>query len=260
MKQPTRQQIQEAKDYIKLRLRAEISMQDNLEKALLQAANEIVDISMRYGIKPSFFRFSANKELNDEVNKVLDKLRGIIYDYTETLSVYDRENDRDAIVAFINREDHGKTLSERINIYSNRFKYELEAAIAAGMIAGIGSEKIKDNIKSNLKSPYSDPYFKRAVEGGNSSATRIKTDGISYGVGKSNSAYNSLNTLTRFVVGSAWMWFWGIEHKNKGAAGFYSYRGSSYPCSYCDSMVGYHPISDYQNQWHIRCCCYFVFV
>lgn len=54
MKQPTRQQIQEAKDYIKLRLRAEISMQDNLEKALLQAANEIVGISMRYGIKPSF--------------------------------------------------------------------------------------------------------------------------------------------------------------------------------------------------------------
>ena len=48
MKQPTRQQIQEAKDYIKLRLRAEISMQENLEKALLQAANEIVGISMRY--------------------------------------------------------------------------------------------------------------------------------------------------------------------------------------------------------------------
>ena len=128
------------------------------------------------------------------------------------------------------------------------------------MIAGIGGEEIKDNIRSNLKSLYSDPYFKRAVEGGNSSATRIKTDGISYGVGKSNSAYNSLNTLARFVVGSAWMWFWGIEHKNKGFTGFYSYRGSSYPCSYCDSMVGYHPISDYQNQWHIRCCCYFVFV
>lgn len=143
MKQPTRQQIQESKDYIKLRVRAEISMSDNLQKVLLQAANEIVDISLKYGIKPSLFRFSASKELNDEVNKVLDKLRDTIYDYTETLSVYDRENDRDAIVAFINREDHGKTLSERISIYSNRFKYELEAAIAAGLIAGIGGEKIK---------------------------------------------------------------------------------------------------------------------
>lgn len=216
MKQPTRQQIQESKDYIKLRVRAEISMSDNLQKVLLQAANEIVDISLKYGIKPSLFRFSASKELNDEVNKVLDKLRDTIYDYTETLSVYDRENDRDAIVAFINREDHGKTLSERISIYSNRFKYELEAAIAAGLIAGIGGEKIKNNIKSNLESPYSDPYFKRAVEGGNSSATRIKTDGISYGVGKSNSAYNSLNTLTRFIVGSSWMWFWEFIIRIRG--------------------------------------------
>lgn len=35
MKQPTRQQIQESKDYIKLRVRAEISMSDNLQKSIV---------------------------------------------------------------------------------------------------------------------------------------------------------------------------------------------------------------------------------
>lgn len=260
MKQPTKKQIQDAKDFIKLRLQAEISMQSHLEELLVQAAKEIIDISFKYDIQPAMFRFSANENLKRDVSEVLRKLRELIYDYTETLSVYDRKEERDAIVDFINREDHGKTLSERIGIYCNRFQYEVEAAIAAGLIAGIGKDKIKNSVKSYLNAPYANPFFKRAADNGGAAATRIKTDGVSYGVGKSNSAYNSLNTLTRFAVGSAWMLFWGLEHKDKGYTGFYSYRGSSYPCSYCDSMVGYHPISDYQNQWHIRCCCYFVFV
>lgn len=45
MKQPTQQQIQEAKDFIRQRLKAELSMQKHLDNLLLQAANEIVDIS-----------------------------------------------------------------------------------------------------------------------------------------------------------------------------------------------------------------------
>lgn len=260
MKQPTQQQIQEAKDFIRQRLKAELSMQKHLDDLLLQAANEIVDISLKYKIKPSMFRFSANEKLEREVGVVIGKLREMIYDYTETLSVYDRKEEREAIIAFINREDHGKTLSERIDIYCNRFKYEIEAAVAAGLIAGLSRNKIKDSIRENLKSPYNSSYFKKAVESGVSAATRINTNGISYGVGKSNSSYNSLNTLTRYAIGSAWMWFNGVQKQKEGAIGFYSYRGSSYPCSYCDSMVGYHPISDYQSQWHIRCCCYFVFV
>lgn len=117
MKQPTQKQIQDAKDFIKLRLQAEISMQTHLEELLVQAAREIIDISFKHDIQPSMFRFSANENLRQDVNEVLRKLRELIYDYTETLSVYDREEERDAIVDFINRKDHGKTLSERINIY-----------------------------------------------------------------------------------------------------------------------------------------------
>ena len=44
MKQPTKKQIQDAKDFIKLRLQAEISMQSHLEELLVQAAKEIIDM------------------------------------------------------------------------------------------------------------------------------------------------------------------------------------------------------------------------
>ena len=57
MKQPTKKQIQDAKDFIKLRLRAEISMQSHLEELLVQAAKEIIDISFKYDIQPAMFRF-----------------------------------------------------------------------------------------------------------------------------------------------------------------------------------------------------------
>ena len=53
MKQPTKKQIQDAKDFIKLRLQAEISMQSHLEELLVQAAKEIIDISFKYDIQPA---------------------------------------------------------------------------------------------------------------------------------------------------------------------------------------------------------------
>ena len=64
MKQPTQKQIQDAKDFIKLRLQAEISMQSHLEELLVQAAKEIIDISFKYDIQPSMFQFSANENLS----------------------------------------------------------------------------------------------------------------------------------------------------------------------------------------------------
>ena len=116
MKQPTKKQIQDAKDFIKLRLQAEISMQSHLEELLVQAAKEIIDISFKYDIQPAMFRFSANENLKRDVSEVLRKLRELIYDYTETLSVYNRKEERDAIVDFINR---GRPREDIIRAYQH---------------------------------------------------------------------------------------------------------------------------------------------
>lgn len=256
----TDKDIEEAKAFIRKRIDAEISMQNHLDEALLWAAKEIIAISYKYKIKASLFRFSTNKELKKEVDAVMAQLRSMIYDYTETLSVSVDKNESDNVTAFINKESYGHTFKERVNIYVNKYRYELEAFIASGLLLGYGERKLLNTIKATLNAPYNNELFRKAVVRGGMVATRIATGGVSYGQGHSNSSRNLLLTLTRYIIGTSWMDIFGSRAKNKGAVGFYSFRGSSYPCAYCDSMVGYHPISEYQGLWHHNCRCYFVFV
>lgn len=252
--------INEAKAFILRRVDAEISMQSHLDDALMWAAKEIVSISYKYRISASMFRFSANKDLKREVDKVLEKLREMIYDYTETLSIAVDDSETEHIIAYINSETYGKTLKERINQYVYRYSFEIEAYIAAGLLYKYDKDRLLSFIRTYLPKPYNSELFRDSVTKGGFAATRIKTGGISYGQGHSNSARNLLNTLTRNTVGMAWMMMYGHNAQKQGAVGFYSFRGSSYLCAYCDSMVGYHPISDYQGIWHLNCRCYFVFV
>lgn len=256
----TDKDIEEAKAFVRKRVEAEISMQNHLDEALIWAAREIVNISYRYKIKASLFKFSTNEKLKDEVDSVLAQLREMLYEYTEALSLEVNKDERDTIIAYINRETYGRTLKERINIYTGRYKYELEAFIASGLAIGYGATKLVNSIRGTLNAPYNNELFRSAVVKGGMAATRIKTGGISYGQGHSNSSRNLLLNLTRYTIGSAWMNIYGSHAYRDGATGFYSFRGSSYPCSYCQGMVGYHPMEEYQGQWHLNCRCYFVFV
>ena len=260
MIQYTEKDINEAKAFINKRIKAEISMQNHLDEVLLWAANEIVRISYKYNIKASLFRFSSNKELQKEVDEVIAKFRDMLYEYAEKISIKVDEESSDDIISFINRESYGKTLKERINIYTNRFKYELEAFIASGLLSKYKAENLLKAIRDNISNPYNNDLFRNSVIRGGMAATRIKSDGISYGQGHSNSARNLLNTLTRNIVGAAWMYMYGEYAKRAGAIGFYSFRGSSFPCNYCDEQVGYHPIEEYKGYWHLNCRCFFVFV
>ena len=73
-----------------------------MDEALLWAAKEIIRISYKYKIKASLFRFSTNSQLKDEVDKVMAKLREMLYEYTESLSVAVDKSKRDDIIALIN--------------------------------------------------------------------------------------------------------------------------------------------------------------
>ena len=256
----TNKDIEEAKAFIRKRVEAEISMQNHLDDALLWAAKEIVRISYKYKIKASLFRFSTHKALQKEVDEVLARLRELLYEYTETLSVAVEEEEKDNIILFINKDAYGHTLKERIGIYTNRYKYELEAFVAAGLLSEVSKDELLANIRANLSAPYNNELFRTAVVKGGMEATRIKTNGVNYGKGHATSARNLLNVLARNTISAAWMNMLGLNARNKGATGFYSFRGSSYPCSHCDSMIGYHPIQEYQGQWHPNCRCFFVFV
>ena len=96
MRVPTDKEIEEAKEYLRQRLDAELSMRTNLQIVMIEAAKQIIDISYRYKISPELFRFSANRQLQEEVDAIILSLLEIIEDYTYTLAVATHEDNKDA--------------------------------------------------------------------------------------------------------------------------------------------------------------------
>ena len=248
---PTEHQIEEAKSYVLRRVQAEQNILSRLDDYLLQAADKIIEISSRYNISPSLFRFSANKNLQNEVNEVIAWLKSILESYTLEYSSIPGKIEEKDLWPIINRERNGKTFRQRLHTYASRWGFELEAFIAAGLLKAMTTEAIQDAYKKNYRHPYN------FIEG-KGEAVRLK--GASYGTGRYTITRNMLSTLLRATVADAWMMADMETAKLNGATGFYSYRGSSYPCSLCDSMTGYHPIIDFPGIWHPNCKCYFVFV
>ncbi len=253
---PTTEEIEQAKEYLRKRLEAENSMRANLEKYMQEAARRLVDIAYKRNIPPAMFRFSYDIWLEREVKEVIGWLKDQIDDAVCTLAIAGGEGDAHEIILYVFDENHSKTFRQRENVYANRFKYEVEAAIAAGLILGVAKEELKKSMEVNIRSPYSNPYFVEAL-GSRTAAVRLKEKGVTYGTGRSNVAFNLLDRLSVNAVSQGWMRHWQNMHPS--ASGFYSYRGSSYPCSLCDSMVGWHPIADYAGGWHLNCKCFFVF-
>ena len=70
MRAPTDKEIEEGKEYLHQRLDAELSMRTNLQIVMIEAAKQIIDISYRYKISPELFRFSANRQLQKEVDAI----------------------------------------------------------------------------------------------------------------------------------------------------------------------------------------------
>ncbi|WP_368110034.1 hypothetical protein [Bacteroides salyersiae] len=256
----TQKQIEKAKEFLKKRLSAELSMKVHLEEEMEEAAKEIIEVALKYKVSPKNFKFSSIPEMEKEVDEIVKKLRRLIYNYIDLLSCYTHKEDREEIVEHMNSLFHGKTLKERISIYCNRYKYEIEAAIVSGLILGKSDKNILSSITTNMSAPYNNPDLKSVSKMGVSSQVRLRSGGISYGPGESNSSYNSMLKLSRNTIADSWMWWQYVDAKRDGAIGFYQYRGSSFPCSLCDSEVGYHSIESDYGFPHPYCKCFRVYV
>lgn len=257
MNKPTHKQIEEAKEYLRKRLSAENRFSSILLDKIISAAKQIIEISYRYGIPASQFRFSSNSKLKKEVDEIIRKLKDDLIQNIDTYSVPEKENE-EKILIYIHRNTHGKTFNERLATYADRYKYEIESLIAAGLLLNITKDKLLSSIKGNLRNPYSNAYFIKASQKGAVSATRLKTGGISYGVGRTNSAFTGIDKLTKFAISEGYMENLKMEAKKNGLSGFYSMRGSSYPCQLCDDMVGFHPSWDEIPPYHLNCYCFII--
>lgn len=252
--------LQEAKDYLLKRLDAERKMSRYLDEALISAARRIVNISLKYNIKPSDFRFSNNPQLKKEVEEVLALLREMLYEKEKEHLTFKTEEDKKFIPAILTDKDHDKTLKERIAIYTNRYGYEVEAIVAAALLSGEHSaKKIIQSIQESLHSPWSNPYFQS--EKGKGEAVRLKEGGVSYGVGKTTSSANGLAVVLGYVLARGWMENWRRMGTEAGARGFYTFRNSSFPCQLCDEeAMRFHTMDEPMPPFHPHCVCGVEFV
>lgn len=246
MRQPSEADIEATKAYLLQRLDAERSMYYHLEIVMREAAERIVEILYSSKIPPAVGSYeNLPPTVQMQVDEVVEWLKETIDDYFLTLAIADHEENRDKILPFILSENHGQTFDERLIDYCDKYKDELMLLIGAGLLLGIGKSALAKSIGDNLKHPY---------------ANRLIADGIeaplSYGRGKSNSMFTAINTLTRFGIGKAWMYYRHLKAEMERAQGFMTFRNSTWPCDICDEYASYmHPMDDPIPPLHANCVC-----
>lgn len=256
------EQIQQARAYLRRRLDEEIAGQEKLKSRIMRTFTELLGFGFSGG-RDFTFRSSPQK---DRVEALFAELRTYIYMIIEdgcnnVVRMSQQENGSDyllPVVSSINAETHGHTLKERISIYTGRLEYEMETWIAAALALGVGNSSLMPLWSAYRTKPYANPLFNEARRM-HLQAARFCTGGVSYGNGRYVSSENNLIRLQRATVAQAMsLSDWEIYNR-KGAIGYRVGRGSSYPCSLCDSMAGFHFLADITQMppYHANCVCWY---
>ena len=240
MIQPTSSDIAKAKEYLRKRVAAEVSMEHYLDRKLLAAAMKIVRLAYKSNIPPTLFSFSYNPFLSVEIDRIINELVDEIEEYNLRLAVNTDKEEDDILLPYINREINGATYADRIRNYAIRFKMELQDLIGAGVVLGLSLKGVEESVRKSFKTPYV-----------SSIASHLPHKG--------QSAYHRLQVLTRHTIADAWMHADMEYHIRKGAIGFITYRGSSYPCDLCSDYAGvFHTFAEPYPPLHPSCKCYAV--
>lgn len=232
MVQPKQSDIAQAKEYLRRRLAAEVSMEHYLDRKLLAAAREIISLAYGRRIPPTLFSFEYDPFLSAEVTNIINALVDEIEEYNILVATMTDREDKGALVPYIYREIDGATYRDRLNLYGSKFKLELQHFIAAQMMLGFSKTDTSQHIAAEYK------HLKE---------------------GKGYASYPRLLTLTRHTIADAWMHADMEYHLRRGAVGFITYRGSSYPCDTCSDYAGrFHTFAEPYPPLHVNCKCYAV--
>lgn len=246
MRQPSEADIEAAKAYLRQRLDAERSMQNNLEYVMREAAERVVEILYSANIHPTVASYGdLPLRVQWNIDEVVQWLKETIDDYFVTLAIADHEGNRNTILPFILGDNHGMTFDERLTDYVGKYKNELMVLIGAGLLLGIGKSALAKSIGDNLRQPYANPMLKDGIEAP-----------LTYGRGRSNSMYNAISGLTKYGIESAWMKNQYINNRKDGCVGWLVQRGSHFSCELCDSYVGFHTDESELPPYHLSCKCF----
>lgn len=258
-------EYEKCREVLRKRLELESKLVADIRRECLRVLLKIVEIGYGSGVKGEFFKLIRITRY-DEVRELLSELRQYLYmvierDSEELIAdISDKWNVAIPLVAgtVINRDVGGKTLKQRIGVYGNRFETEADMWTAVGLINKYSKKKIEAAITSHLDAPYSSRLFLMSI--GKGISQRLKYGTPHFGKGQDRSAVSMLERLAVSTLGDAMREAeWDIWGDDSNIIGFEVHRGSSYPCSLCDSMCGFH-MKTYADlpPYHARCCCYAV--
>lgn len=247
----TEQELEQAKAFLRDRMRNEQSMSADIERLLIAYAGYLLS---------ALYRNASDDELE---GLVLDLVAQIMAD-VELLAV-DEHDRRDAILLYMLGERNGDTLEGRVGTRCHTFFNEVFAVYAAGKLLNLNETSLLSSIKANFKHPWQNEVLvavREKIERGEVTGNIEDFEEPHFGRGVEISSMGALQTMTAYAIGDAWMW-WGHEDAlSRGAKGYFVVRGSSYPCAECDSHTGiFYPIGDEDNrpQYHLNCCCIVVY-
>ncbi len=267
--EPTQEDFDEAKAYIRQRNNYASLLESLIMDILRDAAREITEICYKYNISAEEFTMQANSQMYEEVKAVMDRIfdeiMSLIQNYSSMAATAD--DDRTAIVDYImGLGRQNRDLNDTLEEYLWRFLYDLEALIASMKLAEYNVTDASTRIVGALTSVYTTPEVKAAYAVPGMAAMYIRSKGIHYdrgtmhpSVGLSNNGAVNVTNMAKITLAMAWNKYQALDFEGKGAIGYYQLRGSNYPCKSCDDEVGFHRgIADINNKplVHPHCCCF----
>ena len=261
----TEEQVQRAKNYVLRRESAARGLSSLIDALLQDAAVKITSICYRYNINPTLFELSYkyNEKMFEEVAAVMDELEEDILDLISVYSTKctkDKEKKNALFLWILTLGRGGKALKATLETRLRAFMGDLEAMIVAAKVARLNTSQAANIIKNNLHNVYQTAIMKNVFRQANMyKAKNIRTKGIKHGnVGNSNSEANNIVRFAKTTLQMAWMRQMRQNYEDEGAEGFYVMRGSTYPCDYCQSYVGFHQIDEAEAfpPQHANCACF----
>lgn len=263
---PTEEDIKKAKKWTLLRNENAARLSSLIETRLQDAIRELTQIGYKYNTKPEDFQFSQDKNLREDVAAVMndleDDIMSLVEDYS--LNESDDENRRSTLLPWL-AALHSKgtdnlrgTLHERLR----QFLFDTEAQIAAMKIANYSQEKAIARNISTMHTVYASPEMLAAFKKP-SKAMYIQSKGVHEGnVGLSNSGAVNIENFGDMTARMAWSRSQYEGEKEEGKAGYFCFRGSTFPCALCDDVCEvFHLMEEGMVlPVHGHCCCYAVFV
>lgn len=242
-------------EYALKRAQAGRNAESHIASSLFKAVKEIVEESRKYRTKSGIAR---EAELIGKAAEIVGAASEDIMRYTKAYSQASCKLlgiKTDVVDDYLEGDIFGNTFAARNSKYMAQFAEDIVRMIKAGSLLGYSESTILSAIRTGYKDPYHSSVITKALKKDINIATP------SYGRGFYKSSYQNLMRNVRGTIALAWGYAEQEYGNESGAIGFYSYRGSSFPCAQCDDEAAYlHKFGDPFPPYHLSCVCFIKFV